>query len=60
MSQLFGYGCLIVAEGVSFAFSLSNQTGPSAGAALLLGVLASAPTANHCAGRIFARLTRGS
>jgi hypothetical protein len=55
-----GYCGLILLEAVSFGASVSGQTGGSAVAATVLGILTLVPTANHCADRMFARLTRGS
>jgi hypothetical protein len=58
--HLVGYSCLILVEAVSVGASISSQTGGAAVGALAVGLLGLVPTANHCAERLFACLTRGS
>jgi len=57
--HVLGYGSLIMFEAISFAASVSSEPGGSTMAATLVGLLGLVPTANHCADRMFARLTRG-
>jgi hypothetical protein len=59
VSQVVGYCGLLLIEAVSVGASVSSHTGNEALAAMIVGILASVPTANHCADRLFARLTRG-
>jgi hypothetical protein len=58
--HVVGYCGLILIEAIGFGASVSSQTGSSAVASTLLGILTLAPTANRCADRMFAGLTRGS
>jgi L-serine deaminase len=58
--QIVGYCGLILLEAVGVAASVSNESGGGATAALLVGLLGSVPTANHCAERLFVRFTQGS
>jgi hypothetical protein len=57
--HVVGYCGLILLEAVSVGASVSRQTGTAAVAALVIGLIATVPTANHCAGRLFTHLTRG-
>jgi hypothetical protein len=54
-------GCcgLMLVEAISVGTSVSSQSGTAATAALVVGLIAAVPTVNHCAGRLFAHLTRG-
>ena len=60
MLHIFGYGGLLLVEAVSVGTSVTAHSGGAAVTALIVGLLASVPTANHIAGHWFARLTRGS
>ncbi len=59
MLHVVGYCGLILLEAVSVGTSVSSQTGTAAVAALVIGLVATVPTANHCAGWLFTHLTRG-
>jgi hypothetical protein len=58
--HVFGYLGLILLEAASVGTSVSNHSGGTALAVLITGLLASVPTANHFAERLFTRCTRGS
>lgn len=60
MLHIFGYGSLILVEAISVGASISSHTGGAVMVAFVAGLLGSVPTANHCAERLFASLTRGS
>jgi hypothetical protein len=60
MLHIVVYGSLVLAEAVSVGASMSSLTGGAALLALTCGLLCSVPTANHCAERLFALVTRGS
>jgi len=57
--HVVGYCGLMLVEAISVGTSVSSQTGVAATAALVIGLIAAVPTANHCAGWLYARLTRG-
>jgi len=59
VSQVVGYCGLLLIEAVSVGASVSSHTGNEALAAMIVGILASVPAANHCGYLLFARLTRG-
>ncbi len=59
MFHVVGYCGLLLIEAVGVGASVSNHPDSEALAAMIVGILASVPTANHCANRLFARLTRG-
>jgi hypothetical protein len=58
--HIFGYFGLLLLEAVSVGTSVTAHSGGAATAALIVGLLGSAPTANHFAGHLFERVTRGS
>jgi len=57
--HVVGYCGLILLEAVSVGTSVSSQTGTAGVAALVIGLIAAVPTANHCSGWLFTQLTRG-
>jgi branched-subunit amino acid ABC-type transport system permease component len=59
MLHVAGYCGLLLIEAVSVGTSVSSHTGNEALAAMIVGILASIPTANYCADRLFTRLNRG-
>ncbi len=60
MLHIFGYGGLLLLEALSVGASMTAQSGGVATAALVVGLLGSVPTANHFAGHLFERATRGT
>ena len=60
MLHIFGYGGLLLVEALSVGTSIASHSGGMATAALVVGLLGSVPTANHLAGHLFERATRGA
>ena len=58
--HILGYGGLLLLEALSVGTSMTAHSGGVATAALVVGLLGSVPTANHFAGHLFERATRGS
>jgi hypothetical protein len=58
--HIFGYGSLLLVEALSVGTSMTAHSGSVALAALVVGLLGSVPTANHFAGHLFERATRGT
>jgi hypothetical protein len=58
--HIFGYCGLLLLEAVSVGTSVTAHSGGAAIAALIVGLFASLPTANHFAGHLFERVTQGS
>jgi hypothetical protein len=56
----FGYLGLMLLEAASVGTSVTVHSGSAAVVALIVGLLGSVPTANHFAGHLFDRVTRGS
>lgn len=59
MLHVVGYCGLILLEAVSVGTSVSSQTGTTAVAGLVIGLIATVPTAHHCASWLFTHFTRG-
>jgi len=59
MLHVVGYCGLLLIDAVSVGTSVASHTGNEALAAMIVGILASVPTANYCADRLFTRLNRG-
>jgi hypothetical protein len=57
--HVFGYCGLFLLEAIGVGASVSSHAGGASAAALIVGLLASVPTANHCAARLFSHFTQG-